>query len=579
MSNIITLDNRHQVLVSNADLDVVSQQNELHFSYNGLSNDPVSGRYVLFQMPFNFESQARLLGDGFQMLAQTSGTADEPIDIGRCPDDSPSYRIYSANHPKRYYNYLVIEESAGYTLLGFTSCNRFAGYFDIVTSGKKRVLYACIDGENTHPQDWPSLALESVVILSGDSLSQLYQAFSALIANHHPPRPNVKRDSPLGWCSWYAYYAQVTEQNILDNVGKMRGDLEKLSYVLLDDGYQAYMGDWLTPSVKFEHGIKHLVEELKAQGKKPGIWLAPFIAQGESRVFKENPDWFVRHANGKFLKAEDVTYAGWRCTPWYILDTTNPEVQEHLTEVVRTMREEWGIELFKLDANYWGSLKGQRLLSGVTGVEAYRLGMEAIIEGAGEAMILGCNAPMWPSLGLVDAMRVSDDVERDERRFEQIAQETFYRSWQHRKIWQIDPDCATFVSLANQATERRYYEFHRDVLLACGGLLLSGDPLPDLTSFAKTSLNKLALRHKHTQESARFTSLGLNHAFLPLTERNDLHCVFNYGQAAREITLTSNYPVYWYDYWTGEKLNHEATQVIEISLEAGLSSRAVITAL
>ena len=48
--------------------------------------------------------------------------------------------------------------------------------------------------------------------------------------------------------------------------------------------------------------------------------------------------------SGSPLKAEDITYGGWRCTPWYILDTSNPEVQEHLTSVVRTMREEWGVD-------------------------------------------------------------------------------------------------------------------------------------------------------------------------------------------------------------------------------------------
>lgn len=128
-----------------------------------------------------------------------------------------------------------------------------------------------------------------------------------------------------------------------------------------------------------------------------------------------------------------------------------------------------GVELFKLDANYWGTLKGLRYQSGVTGVEAYRMGMQAIAQGAGEAWLLGCNAPMWPSLGLVDAMRVSDDVERRRQRFAQIAKETFYRSWQHRQLWQIDPDCATLVSLADQATDLASYEFHRNVLLACGG--------------------------------------------------------------------------------------------------------------
>ena len=72
----------------------------------------------------------------------------------------------------------------------------------------------------------------------------------------------------------------------------------------------------------------------------------PFIARPESDLFKRHQDWFVTHEDGSLLKAEDVTYAGWRCTPWYILDTSNVDVQEHLTNVVRTMREEWGIGLF-----------------------------------------------------------------------------------------------------------------------------------------------------------------------------------------------------------------------------------------
>jgi alpha-galactosidase len=115
--------------------------------------------------------------------------------------------------------------------------------------------------------------------------------------------------------------------------------------------------------------------------------------------------------------------------------------------------------------------------------------------------------------------------------------------------------------------------------LASGGLLLSGDPLTELTPFAQQSLSKLMLRHKHCQDSARFTALNLHHAFLPLTDRNELHCLFNYQQAARDITLTADQPVYWYDYWTGEKLEPEPTPVIEVSLESGLSSRAIITSI
>jgi alpha-galactosidase len=45
-------------------------------------------------------------------------------------------------------------------------------------------------------------------------------------------------------------------------------------------------------------------------------------------------------------------------------------------------------------------------------VEAYRRGMAAILRGAGEGLPARLQRPIWPSLGLVHGMRVSDDVER-----------------------------------------------------------------------------------------------------------------------------------------------------------------------
>ncbi len=579
MSHSIHLPCHREITLANPDLLDEARENQVTFHYIGLHNDPIPDNYQLFTSEFDFGHSATLLGDGFQMLAQTTGTYDKPVDIGRCPDNSSSYRIYGEQQGKRYYNYLVVDDSAEYTLFGFTCCHRYAGYFEIVSGERGVLVSASIDGEGTSPQDWDSRELESVVVLTGGSLPQLYQEYAGLIAQHHPVRAGVVQPAPIGWCSWYVYYADVTKDNIRQNLNVMTGDLSDLEWVLLDDGYQAFMGDWLTPSDKFSGGVKELIADIKRKGKKSAIWLAPFIAQPESEVFKQNPSWFVRHHNGDLLKAEDVTYGGWRCTPWYVLDTSNPEVQAHLTHIVKTMREEWGVELFKLDANYWGTLKGKRYQRGVTGVQAYRMGMEAIAKGAQDALLLGCNAPMWPSLGLVDAMRVSDDVERSAQRFEQIAKETFHRSWQHRKLWQIDPDCGTFVSLANQSTDPCNYDFHRNVLLASGGLLLSGDPLPDLTPFAKTTLSKLILRHRYSQDAAQFTSLSLHHASLALTEGKKLHCLFNYNENAREVTLTSDHPLYWYDYWSGEKLTEGPVQKVRVLLAAGLTGRAIIASM
>jgi alpha-galactosidase len=564
-------------LAINPDIEIKLEGSELTCHYRSVFPRALLSQTALLRFENQVETGAQLLGDGFQMLCQTAGSPTALVDVGRCPDNNASYRLYPQDAPKRFYNYLVVEQSTGFQLYGFTSCHRFAGYFELDQTHHGIDVVAYIDGEESEPQFWETNQLESLVVIHGSSLESVYERYAQHIANHHPSRSGVTQSSPIGWCSWYAYYAEVTKQNVIDNTQIMAEQLNDLQWVLLDDGYQAFMGDWLTPSDKFEGGVKSLIAEIRAQGRKPAIWLAPFIAQSESEVFQRHPDWFLKHSSGELLKAEDITYGGWRCTPWYILDATHPEVQAHLTRVVKVMREEWGVELFKLDANYWGTLKGVRHQRGATGIEAYRLGMAAINEGAGDALVLGCNAPMWPSLGLVDAMRVSDDVERHVERFEQIAKETFYRSWQHQRLWLIDPDCATFTSLPNQGADRSAYEFHRNVLLAAGGLLLSGDPLPERTPFAEETLARLIARQHQTSRASVFSSLTLNHATLKLSEERRLHSLFHYNDAVSEYTLTTEFPSDWYDFWTGEKLNQEPVQIQIVPINQGLSSRAVVS--
>lgn len=124
----------------------------------------------------------------------------------------------------------------------------FCGLFEVHRHPQHWVLSAFIDGEETRPQDWITNQLESVICLEGESMSELYQAYAEAISRQHPPRPHLKDPAPMGWCSWYAYYAEVTEQDIKENVAILAERHPELEWVLLDDGYQAFMGDWLTPS-------------------------------------------------------------------------------------------------------------------------------------------------------------------------------------------------------------------------------------------------------------------------------------------------------------------------------------------
>ena len=170
MSQHLHLAHERILTIPNSDLSAEAIGNQVTFTYRGLSNDPVDDQFLLFQTDFDFERRATLLGDGFQMLAQTTGTYEDPVDIGRCPDNSSSYRLYASKAPKRYYNYLVVEDSLGYALFGFTSCHRFAGYFTVSDENGRVKINAYIDGEQTAPQDWSTNRLESVVVLRGESL-------------------------------------------------------------------------------------------------------------------------------------------------------------------------------------------------------------------------------------------------------------------------------------------------------------------------------------------------------------------------------------------------------------------------
>ena len=46
-----------------------------------------------------------------------------------------------------------------------------------------------------------------------------------------------------GWCSWYQYFAGVTEADVRANLAEVNG--WPLDVFVIDDGYQAAIGDWL----------------------------------------------------------------------------------------------------------------------------------------------------------------------------------------------------------------------------------------------------------------------------------------------------------------------------------------------
>jgi alpha-galactosidase len=327
----------------------------------------------------------------------------------------------------------------------------------------------------------------------------------------------------------------VTAKQVLDNLDVIAKTIPGLKYIQIDDGYQPAMGDWLLTGAAFGGGVQDVLKQIRARGFEPAIWVAPFIAEKDSQLFQQHPDWFVKDADGTPLRADKVTFGGWRRGPWYALDGTHPEAQRHTEHVFRTMREEWGVTYFKLDANFWGAIHGGRFHDPrATRIEAYRRGMQAALRGSKDAFVLGCNHPIWPSLGLVHGSRSSNDIKRSWARVAGTARQNLLRNWQNGRLWWNDPDA---VCLMGELSEDEFL-FHATAIYATGGMLLSGDDLTQISPERMALLKKL---HPPTGVAARFADDSLRVGAVDLPDRK-LRFLLNWDDQPRTFRLALRGP-------------------------------------
>lgn len=217
--------------------------------------------------------------------------------------------------------------------------------------------------------------------------------------------PAKKRvDRLTGYTSWYNYFQKIDENIILRDLKGLSRARESVNIFQIDDGYEPFVGDWLDYNGRdFPNGMKTVADAVHREGYLAGIWLAPFnVQRGKSRILKEHPDWLIRNPDGKPQLG---------CVAWggaYTLDIYNPEVREHLKNVFDTVLNDWGYDMVKLDFLY-SQCRTPRdnKTRGTIMCEA----MDFLRECVGDKLILGCGVPLGPAFGVVDACRISCDVD------------------------------------------------------------------------------------------------------------------------------------------------------------------------
>lgn len=436
---------------------------------------------------------------------------------------------------------------AGIALLA-RSADRHITRFD-VTDHEVRWLQAAPHlGDREQPvwrsRETPELRSETLRVAAGADVRRL-------LREHLPQLARTPSPAPRGWLSWYHLGIWVDAAAVLGNAERLSADLSP-AVVQIDDGWQLSYGDW-DPNTKFPD-LAELCGELRGNGQVPGIWTAPFLVSAGADLATTAPEtWFLHDPkSGERLVDPRHTVFG----PMYVLDPRQTEVRAHLAELFARLRD-LGFQHFKIDFLYAGAFAG---------IEAFRRGLKAIRQGAGEdAYLLACGAPLLPVAGLADGCRIGPDTctpwldfatgepqptffgDEVVNVIRNVAARSDLGPWFH-----TDPDVALAGGTIGAARARQLIT----AVALCGGLYFLSD---DLRVLAPERLALVA-----SPELAEIAAGGPavpdwdpNRRDLPPTvwRRGDgLVAIFNFGGAPAKHAVEAPAGATVRDVWAGEDL-------------------------
>ncbi len=295
------------------------------------------------------------------------------------------------------HKYIYVRNGRNYRFYGALNEKECFTMFETDCVAGKMNVIADVNGLTTDKQR----TIFDFIVIDGER-EYVYDRFFELM-EIAPPR--VKKAK--GWTSWYNYYQNIDEEIILrncENFRKFKEEGHDVDVFQIDDGFEEYVGDWLlVDKKKFPRGLKPIAEEINKHFTA-GLWLAPFAAETKSTLYREHRDWILKDNDGN-----DVM-AGGNWSGFYALDFYNEEVRDYLRKVFKTVFEDWGFKMVKLDFLYAACMNPPK---GKTRGEVMREAMEFIRELCGENIVLGCGVPLSSAYGLVDYCRVGCDVSLD----------------------------------------------------------------------------------------------------------------------------------------------------------------------
>lgn len=339
-----------------------------------------------------------------------------------------------------------LNERTGYTIF-------YADYAQNIFAAVKDVEGLTLDGE---------YRLFDIVRVQG-TYDEVFDKYFELY-----PRKNTGRVKHLaGYTSWYNYYQNINEEIILRDLQGLARAGKNANIFQIDDGYETKVGDWDMDTVKFPNGLAPIVDRIHEQGLMAGLWYAPFAAQFKANVIKNHPDWLIRNKHGRPV-VSGIAWGG-----FYALDFEKEEVREYIKAYFDKVFNEWHFDMVKLDFLYAAAIEPR---NGKTRGQLMCEAMDFLRECCGDKIILGCGVPLAPAFGVVDACRISCDVENTfkEKFYVKVTNQeiisakmamvnSVYRRHLNGRIWANDPDV---FFLRDDGMKKAGYTLQQKKLLA-----------------------------------------------------------------------------------------------------------------
>ena len=179
---------------------------------------------------------------------------------------------------------------------------------------------------------------------STEGLDGLSRSLHAMVRDR-PSHPRTPR--PLTLNTWEAVYFDHREDKLTALAEHAaRVGVERF---VVDDGWflgrrddTAGLGDWYVDQAVWPDGALHrLAAEVKRLGMQFGLWFEPEMANPDSRLLREHPDWLL--ADPERLPREHRHQ--------HTLDVARPEVYAYLLGCISALIGEYGIDYLKWDHN------------------------------------------------------------------------------------------------------------------------------------------------------------------------------------------------------------------------------------